>query len=137
MTDTPKRPLVTSTGLITGALALTLPFIADRLIVAAMSEVKAVGMGDVIIMAVYTAAPFLLLDSAMRPRRRVRLALWMGLALTVLIWVAFAQTGRAAQIDPTAGNTHVGLYMLTMVWPAVVIAVMGAAAKLGETEHAA
>ena len=141
MTDSPnpnagKRPLVTSTGLIIGAIALTLPFIADRLIVSAMSEAKDVGMGVVIGMAVYTAAPFVLLDSAMRPRRRVRLAMWMGLALTVLIWAGFAQTGRAAQIDPAAGNAHVGLYMLTMIWPAAVAAIMGAAAKIGEPEHA-
>lgn len=132
MTDTPKRPLVTPTGLITAAIALTLPFIADRLIIAAMTEAKDIGIGSVIGMAVYTAAPFLLLDSAMRPRRRVRLALWMGLALTVLVWAAFAQTGRAAQIDVSAGNAHVGLYMLTMIWPAIIIGIMGAAAKIGE-----
>ena len=135
MTDTPKRPIVTSTGLITAAIALTLPFIADRLIVSAMTEVKQAGIGSVIGMAVYTAVPFLLLDSAMRPRRRVRLALWMGLALTVLIWAAFAQTGRAAQIDAPMGKAHVCLYMLTMIWPAAVVAIMGAAAKIGETEH--
>jgi len=126
---------VTPTGLISGAIALLLPFIADRLIVAAMSEVKNVGFGPVIGMAIYTALPFLLLDSAMRPRRRVRLALWMGLALTVLIWAGFAQTGRAAQIDPAAGNAHVGLFMLTMIWPAAVIGIMGAAAKIGEKNH--
>lgn len=135
MTDTPIRPLVTSTGLMTGAIAMTLPFIADRLIVSAMSEAKDVGIGGVIGMAIYTAAPFVLLDSAMRPRRRVRLAMWMGLALTVLIWAGFAQTGRAAQIDPAAGNAHVGLYILTMIWPAAIIAIMGAAAKIGEPEH--
>ncbi len=127
-----KRPLVTPTGLLTGAIALALPFIADRLILAVMSEVKDASIGSVIGMAVYTAAPFVLLDSAMRPRRRVRLALWMGLALTALIWAAFTQTGRAAQIDPAAGNAHVGLYMLTMIWPAAVIGIMGAAAKIGE-----
>ena len=133
MTDSPKRPLVTLTGLITGAIALTLPLLADRLIIAAMTEVKDVSMGTVIGMAIYTAAPFLLLDSAMRPRRRVRLALWMGLALTVLVWAAFAQTGRAAQVDVAAGNAHVGLYMLTMMWPMIVVGIMGAAAKIGET----
>lgn len=137
MTDAPKRPLVTSTGLITGAVALTLPFIADRVIVLAMSEPKTAGMGVVIGMAIYTAAPFFLLDSAMRPRRRVRLALWAGLALTVLLWAAFAQTGRAAQVDPAAGNAHVGLYMLTMIWPAAVPVLMGVAAKFGEKPHAA
>ena len=135
MTETPKRPLVTRTGLITAAIALSFPVIADRLIVAAMSEAKAVGVGVVIGMAIYTAAPFLLLDSAMRPRRRVRVALWLGLALTLLIWAGFAQTGRAAQVDPAAGNAHVGLYMLTMIWPAAVIVLMGLAAKVGETEH--
>ena len=142
MTDTPisnapKRPIVTPTGLMTGAIALALPFIADRVIVSAMTEVKASGMGAVIGMAIYTALPFLLLDSAMRPRRRVRLALWMGLALTVLVWAGFAQTGRAAQLDAAAANAHVGLYMLTMIWPAAVIGIMGAAAKIGEKDHAA
>jgi len=139
MTDTPippsgKRPLVTSTGLITGAIALTLPFIADRLIVAAMSDVKDASIGSVIGMAVYTALPFVLLDSAMRPRRRVRLALWMGLALTVLVWAGFAQTGRAAQVDVAAGNAHVGLYILTMIWPAILVGIIGAAAKVGEPQ---
>ena len=135
MTDSPKRPLVTPTGLITGAIALTLPFIADRLIVAAMSEAKDLSLGSVIGMAVYTALPFVLLDSAMRPRRRVRLALWMGLALTVLVWAAFAQTGRAAQVDPAAGNAHVGLYILTMIWPAILVGLIGVAAKVGEPPH--
>lgn len=137
MATTSKRPVVTSTGLISAAIAFTLPFIADRLILAAMTEVKDASLGAVIGMAVYTAMPFLLLDSAMRPRRRVRLALWMGLALTVVVWSAFAQTGRAAQMDPTAGNAHVGLYMLTMVWPALIIGIMGVAAKIGEKDHVA
>lgn len=142
MTDSRNRPTVTPIGLITAAIAFTLPFIADRLIVAAMTEVKDASLGAVIGMAVYTALPFLLLDSAMRPRRRVRLALWMGLALTVLVWAAFAQTGRAAQLDVSAGNAHIGLYMLTMIWPAIIIGIMGAAAKIGEpplpeTEHVA
>lgn len=135
MTDSRNRPTVTPTGLITAAIALCLPFIADRLILSAMTEVKDASLGTVIGMAVYTAVPFLLLDSAMRPRRRVRLALWMGLALTVLIWAAFAQTGRAAQVDVAAGNAHVGLYMLTMIWPAAVIGIMGAAAKIGEPPY--
>lgn len=137
MTDSLKRPLVTLTGILTAAIAFTLPFIADRVIIAAMTEVKDASLGAVIGMAVYTAVPFLLLDSAMRPRRRVRLALWMGLALTVLVWAAFTQTGRAAQIDAAAGNAHVGLYMLTMIWPALVIGIMGAAAKVGEKTHVA
>lgn len=137
MTDSSKRPLVTRTGLIAAAIAFTFPLLADRLILSAMSEAKEVGIGAVIGMAAYTAAPFLLLDSAMRPRRRVRLALWMGLALTAIVWAAFAQTGRAAQIDPAAGNAHIGVYMLTMLWPALVIGIMGAAAKIGEPDHAA
>ena len=137
MTYSSKRPLVTRTGLIAAAIAFTFPLLADRLILSAMSEAKEVGIGAVIGMAAYTAAPFLLLDSAMRPRRRVRLALWMGLALTAIVWAAFAQTGRAAQIDPAAGNAHIGVYMLTMLWPALVIGIMGAAAKIGEPDHAA
>jgi len=135
MTDAPKRPLVTSTGLITAALAVTLPILADRLILSAMSEAKDIGIGPVIGMAAYTAAPFLLLDSAMRPRRRVRLALWMGLVLTAIVWFAFAKTGRTAQIDAAAGNAHVGVYILTMIWPAFIFCAMGAAAKFGEPEH--
>lgn len=137
MTDLTNRPTVTLTGIITGAIALTLPFLADRLILSAMTEVKDASLGTVIGMAVYTAAPFLLLDSAMRPRRRVRLALWMGLALTVLVWAAFAQTGRAAQVDAAAGNAHVGLYILTMMWPIIVVGIMGAAAKIGEKDYVA
>ena len=179
MTDTPKRPLVTKTGLITAAIALTFPLLADWYILSAMTEAKDAGIGAVIGMAVYTAAPFLLLDSAMRPRRRVRLALWMGLALTAIVWLAFARTGhsfqaftgesnafiqscqetakalfsaiasgneaeRAAQIPPSetcvaaydkSGGAHVGTYMLTMLWPALVIGIMGAAAKIGEPAH--
>lgn len=97
MTETSKRPLLTATGIITAAIALALPFLADRLILSAMVDAKDVGIGSVIGMAVYTALPFLLLDSAMRPRRRVRLALWLGLALTVLVWGAYAYTGAVSQ----------------------------------------
>ncbi len=135
MTDQLNRPTVTQVGVITALLAFALPFLADRWIVAAMSDVKESGIGTVIGMAVYTAAPFLLLDSAMRPRRRVRLALWAGFALTAIIWLGFAQTGRAAQTDPAAGNAHVGLFMLTMIWPAVAVVLMGVAAKVGEPSH--
>jgi len=137
MTETHKRPLVTWTGLITAAIAFIFPLLADRLILSSMSEAKEIGIGAVLGMAVYTGAPFLLLDSAMRPRRRVRLALWMGLALTALVWAAFAQTGRAAQFDAAAGNAHVGVYIVTMIWPAFIFCMMGAAAKFGETEHVA
>lgn len=176
MTETPKRPLVTSTALIAAAIAFTLPFIADRIILSAMTDAKDVGIGTVIGMAAYTAAPFLLLDSAMRPRRRVRLALWMGLSLTGIVWIAFARTGYAFQTftnesnsffqdcqdtakamfaaihsgsegqrdelaEPLkncnaaydkSGSAHVGAYMLTMLWPALIIGIMGAFAKFGE-----
>ncbi len=137
MTETRKRPVVTQTGILTALLAFALPFLADRWIVAAMTESQEGGMGVLVGNAVYAAAPFLLLDSAMWPRRRVRIALWAGLALTVLIWIFFAQTGRAVQTDPTAGNAHVGLFMLTMIWPAALVVLMGVAAKVGETEHVA
>jgi len=137
MTDTPKRPLVTHTGLITGAMAFAFPILADRFILSALSEEKDLGIGPVLGMAAYTAAAFVLLDSAMRPRRRVRLALWAGLALTALLWAAFAQTGRAAQFDPAAGNAHVGVYIVTMIWPAFIFCAMGAAAKFGDPKHVA
>ena len=135
MTDSPKRPLVTRTGLITAAIAVTFPFIADRLIVAAMSKALDPSFGPIIGMAIYTAAPFLLVDSAMRPRARVRRALWVGLVWTAAVWLGFALTGRAAQTDPSAGNSHVALYMMTMIWPAVVIVMMGLIAKVGEPAH--
>jgi len=57
--------------------------------------------------------------------------------LTALVWAAFAQTGRAAQFDAAAGNAHVGVYIVTMIWPAFIFCMMGAAAKFGETEHVA
>lgn len=137
MTDPTNRPTVTKIGFITAILAFALPFLADRLIVSVMTEVKTGGMGTIIGMAVYTALPFLLLDSAMRPRRRVQIALWAGLVLTALVWMFFALTGRAAQTDPSAGNAHVGLFMLTMIWPAVLVVLMGVAAKVGEKDHVA
>jgi len=164
MTNTHKRPLVTRTGLITAGIAFSFPLLADRVIVSAMSEAAEVGLGSVLGMAAYTAAPFLLLDSAMRPRRRVRLALWMGLALTAIVWIAFARTGHAFQSFSNEGNAvfqgcketakdmfaavfdcvaaydkpgsaHVGVFMITMLWPAVVIGIMGAAAKIGEKPY--
>ncbi len=104
MTDTLKRPLVTRTGLITASIAVIFPLLADRYILSAMSEVRDLGMGAVIGMGFYTAAAFLLLDSAMRPRRRVRVALWMGLALTAIVWVAFARTGQNFQAFISESN---------------------------------
>ena len=176
MTDSPTRPLVTPTGIITGAIAFALPIIADRLILAAMEQFKDVQLGSLIGMAVYTALPFLLLDSAMRPRLRVRIALWAGLALTTVLWMSFAYTGVAIQnlvsaegefkalcesvnmlpiteSNPTNDlatplgqtclsfkntiNTNIGLFMITMAWPAILIVLMGAIAKIGEKAHAA
>ncbi len=135
MTDQINRPTVTQIGVITAILAFALPFLADRWIVAAMSDVKIGGIGAVIGMAVYTAMPFLLLDSAMRPRRRVQMALWAGLVLTVIVWMMFAHSGRMAQTDLAFGNAHVGFFMLTMIWPAALVVLMGVAAKIGETNH--
>jgi len=174
MTETSKRPLVTRTGLITAAIAFTLPFVADRFILSAMSEAQGKGFGMLVGIALYTSVPFLLLDSAMRPRRRVRIALWVGLALTILVWSFFAYTGYAFQSYAetanilrescevlkekgfkvflpneleklqeecttyrNSGNPHVGAFMLTMICPAVIIGIMGAAAKIGEPEHVA
>lgn len=132
MTDTTNRPTVTQHGLLTAAIAFPLPFIADKLITAAMVDAGEGSFGTLLGNAVYAALPFLLLDSAMRPRKRVRMALWLGCALTIVVWAMFALTGRAAQLDASAGNAHLGLFMITMVWPMVVVILMGLAAKVGE-----
>lgn len=137
MSESSKRPLVTRTGLITGLLALTLPFLADVIIFGGSGQVgKILGdPGPVIGFAAYTASVFWLLDSAMRPRPRVERALWIGLIMTSLIWLAFALTGMAYQINESMGNTNIGLYILLMVWPLVCTIFMGIIAKFGEVEH--
>ena len=60
-----------------------------------------------------------------------------ALVLTAIVWFAFAKTGRTAQIDAAAGNAHVGVYILTMIWPAFIFCAMGAAAKFGDPKHVA
>lgn len=134
MTETLKRPIVTRTGLITGLLAFTLPFLADAIIFGGSGQGEKMFNSPAGLLgnAAYAAIVFWLLDSAMRPRRRVRIALWVGLALTAIIWLAFGLTGRAYQINETLGNANIGLYILLMAWPLICVVVMGVVAKVGE-----
>lgn len=135
--DSPKRPIVTRTGLLVGLIALTFPFLADAIIFGGsgqaekMFDAPAALLGN----AIYAALFFWLLDSAMRPRRRVRIALWVGLGLTACVWLGFALTGRAYQMDGSSGNAHLGLFMLLMAWPLINVVIMGLVAKVGEPEE--
>lgn len=137
MSDSSKRPVVTRTGLITGLLALTLPFLADVIIFGGSGQAGKIldDPGPVIGFAAYTASVFWLLDSAMRPRPRVERALWIGLIMTSLIWLTFALTGRTYQINESLGNANIGLYILLMAWPLICTILMGIIAKFGEVEH--
>lgn len=137
MPETRTRPLVTSTGLITGLIAFCLPFMSDFIILGSSGQMNEVLKNpmSLIMFGLYGALAFWLVDSAMRPRRRVRIALWVGLFMTSLIWLAYALTGRIYQIDQTNGNMHLGIYMLLMAWPMICAVLMGCIAKIGETDH--
>ncbi len=137
MFEKPSRPLITQTGLITGLIAFSFPFMSDFIILGSSGKVEEVLKNpmSLIIFGLYGALTFWLVDSAMRPRRRVRIALWIGLLMTSVIWMAYAGTGRLHQIDQTHGNMHLGIYMLLMAWPMICAVLMGCIAKVGETDH--
>ena len=137
MSETSSRPLITSTGLITGLIAFSFPFVSDFIILGSSGQMEEVLKNpmSLIIFGLYGALGFWLVDSAMRPRRRVRIALWIGLLMTAVIWMAYARTGRLHQIDQTHGNMHLGIYMLLMAWPMICAVLMGCIAKVGETDH--
>ena len=139
MSETRSRPLVTRTGLITGLVAFSLPFISDFIILGGSGQMEEVlrNPTNLIIFAIYTALAFWLLDSAMRPRRRVRIALWIGLGLTAALWLIFALTGLFAQTDKSFETVNIGLYMILMTWPILCAVIMGAVAKIGEVNHGA
>ena len=134
---TKSRPLVTSTGLITGLIAFSLPFMSDFIILGSSGQMVDVLKNpmSLIIFGIYGGLGFWLLDSAMRPRRRVRIALWLGLIMTSAIWLAYALTGRIHQLDQTHGDMHLGIYMILMAWPMVCAVLMGCFAKIGEKHH--
>jgi len=137
MTDSSKRPLVTRTGLIIGLLALTLPFIADVIIFGGSGQGNKIfsDPAPLIGFAAYAASVFWLLDSAMRPRPRVERALKIGLIMTALIWLGFALTGLAYQLNESFGNANIGLYIFLMVWPLLCVIMMGIIAKYGEAHY--
>jgi len=137
MSNKSKRPVVTRTGLITGLLALTLPFIADVIIFGGSGHSAKIfsDPAPLIGFAAYTASVFWLLDSAMRPRPRVERALKIGLIITALIWLAFALTGMSYQVSESYGNANIGLYIFLMIWPLLCVILMGIIAKYGDVDH--
>jgi len=104
MTDAPEIPLK-DRNFLHAIFVFTLPWLADVIILggshAGVNGEAARRVFDapigIMLNAVYAAAPFALMASAMRPRPRVSRALWAGAILTATIWALYAFAGRKAE----------------------------------------
>ncbi len=83
--------------------------------------------------AIFAAAPFLLIGSVMRPRKRVTMALWIVAVITALIWLFYALTGLSLQSAEDQLALNFFIYMGLMIWPFICAIAMGVIAKFGET----
>lgn len=135
MTDTREnRATLTKTGLLTAALAFALPWLSDAIVFGASGQTDRIWDGPAVLLgnAVFAMLPFLLVDSAMRPRRRVRIALWIGLATSVILWSFHAYGGWDYQANAGTGGANIGAGFVIMFWPFAQIVLMGMIAKVGE-----
>ena len=134
MTDTrPNRATLTRTGILTAAIAFALPWLSDAVVFGASGQADRIWDAPALLLgnAVYAMLPFLLVDSAMRPRRRVRIALWIGLASSLLLWAFHAYGGY---VGKTTEDYTLSLWagFIVNIWPLAQVVLMGMVAKVGE-----
>jgi hypothetical protein len=130
-----NRPTLTQTGMLTAAATFALPWLSDAIIFGASGQGDRIWDAPAVLLgnAVFAMLPFLLVDSAMRPRRRVRIALWIGLASSVALWAFHSYGGYVGQV---AKDFSLSLWagFMVMVWPFVQVIGMGMIAKVGEKD---
>lgn len=111
-----------------------LPFLNDLIVFAGSGQMDKLFNAPIGLLgnAVFAAAPFLLIGSVMKPRKRVTLALWIVAAITVIIWLFYALTGLSLQSAQDQLALNFFIYMGLMVWPFICAIAMGVIAKFGE-----
>ena len=119
------------TSFITAALVAALPFAADVLVFGSTGRAELIfqDFGILLFNAAFAAAPFIFIGLVMRPRKSVTRALWVGLALTVVVWAAYAASGRHYGLSHEGGNLNLALFMILMIWPFIVTIIMGVIGK--------
>jgi len=119
------------TSLMTAALVAALPFLADVFVFGSTGRVQRIleEPGVLLFNAGFAASPFILIGLIMTARKSVTRALWIGAALTALLWMAYAWSGRAYHVNQESGGASIGLFMIMMIWPFVVTIVMGVIGK--------
>lgn len=156
MTTTLSKPRFNFRKYLPALCVFTLPWLADIIILSgshsAAGTTTASGIFEapvgLVLNALYAAAPFALMASAMRPRPRVSRALWGGAVLTALLWSVYAFAGRAAEgarvviddtfvkpleyVTPPSGELFLVIFIVLMIWPCIVTVLMGVAAKFKE-----
>lgn len=125
-----KKPL-NKTSLITAAFVAALPFAADIIVFGTTGRADRIfdEPGLLMFNAGFAAAPFILIGLVMIARKSVTRALWVGGLLTVLIWLAYALSGRNYHLTEQGGNTNIVIFMLLMIWPFVITIIMGIIGK--------
>ncbi|MEP1229955.1 MAG: hypothetical protein ABJG88_04710 [Litorimonas sp.] len=136
MTQSLQKISLSQRNFLPAILVFTLPWLADILIFAGtQSAAQMLSAPKILLMnGLYAAAPFFFTALAMRPRLRVSQALWVGAALTCVLWMLFAITGRGVGLDvgQKNGTTFLWLFIILMIWPCVVTILMGVTAKFRE-----
>lgn len=119
------------TSLITAALVAALPFLADIFVFGTTSRAERIleDPGILLFNAGFAAAPFILIGLVMTARKSVRRALWVGFALTALLWACYAGAGWSYHVTEKGGNLSIGIFMLMMIWPFIVTIIMGLIGK--------
>lgn len=115
------------TSLLTAALVAALPFLADIFVLGTTDRAANIleEPGILIFNAGFAASPFILIGLIMAARKSVTRALWIGFALTVLLWVSYAGAGWSYHTYEKGGTLSIVLFMLMMVWPFIVTILMG------------
>lgn len=119
-------------------IVFLMPFLGDLIIFGGSGQMDQALRAPAVLIgnAAFAAVPFLLIGSAMKPRPRVTRALWIVAIITVLIWLAYAWSGRNYQITKEDGVVNIGIGMWLMVWPFICVILMGVIAKFREPELA-
>jgi len=119
------------TSLITAAFVAVLPFAADLIVFGTTGRASRIfdEPGLLLFNSGFAAAPFILIGLIMLARKSVTRALWIGAALTSLIWLAYGVSGRNYHLTESDGGTNIAIFMILMVWPFVVTILIGIIGK--------
>jgi len=113
------------------ALVAALPFLADIFVFGTTGRAQRIfeEPGILLFNAGFVASPFILIGLIMTARKSVTRALWIGMILTVILWAAYALSGRIYHITQEGGGANIGLFMIMMIWPFAVTILMGVIGK--------